>query len=93
MPQMLLLIHPLHHAEDIDLQRLCVSRIKALAANCDAGWQPVVDNTVTFIEEHCEIIEKFGRFPHRNVILGRKATKEEQAFLDSDPRDYGQTKK
>lgn len=32
---------------------------------------------------HAEIIEKFGRFPHRNAALGRETTPDEQAFLDS----------
>jgi uncharacterized protein (DUF924 family) len=33
---------------------------------------------------HLAIIEKFGRFPHRNAILGRETTAEEQAYLDAD---------
>ena len=32
---------------------------------------------------HCEIIERFGRFPHRNAILGRESTEEELAFYDA----------
>jgi len=32
--------------------------------------------------EHRDIIEQFGRFPHRNVILGRNTTPAEQAYLD-----------
>lgn len=33
--------------------------------------------------EHLDIIARFGRFPHRNLALGRMTTKEEQAFLDA----------
>ena len=33
-------------------------------------------------EHHADIIRRFGRFPHRNRILGRATTPEEQAFLD-----------
>jgi uncharacterized protein (DUF924 family) len=39
---------------------------------------------------HCEIIERFGRFPHRNVILGRESTPEELAFLDECEHRFGQ---
>jgi uncharacterized protein (DUF924 family) len=35
-----------------------------------------------YAEEHLEIIRRFGRFPHRNRMLGRATTAEEQAFLD-----------
>lgn len=92
VPQKLLLYHPLHHAEDVSLQRLCVEKFRSLAADCDEGWKPVVSETVKFSEEHADIIEQFGRFPHRNVILGRQTTDAEAAFLEKDPRDYGQKK-
>jgi uncharacterized protein (DUF924 family) len=37
-----------------------------------------------YAEQHADIIRRFGRFPHRNPILGRSTTAEEQAFLDAD---------
>src|SRR5437868_8899230 len=37
-----------------------------------------------YAERHADIIRRFGRFPHRNPILGRTATPEEQAFLDTN---------
>jgi uncharacterized protein (DUF924 family) len=39
---------------------------------------------------HCEIIERFGRFPHRNAILGRESTQEELAFLIECEHRFGQ---
>ena len=36
-----------------------------------------------YAEQHADIIRRFGRFPHRNRILGRATTPEEQAFLDA----------
>ncbi|TIV89832.1 MAG: DUF924 family protein, partial [Mesorhizobium sp.] len=39
-------------------------------------------NDLKYAEEHLEIIERFGRFPHRNRLLGRETTPEEQTFLD-----------
>jgi uncharacterized protein (DUF924 family) len=38
---------------------------------------------VKWAELHADIIRRFGRFPHRNAVLGRTTTPEEQAFLDS----------
>ena len=43
--------------------------------------QPGMQNTLAFELRHKEIIERFGRYPHRNAILGRNSTEEELAFL------------
>jgi len=42
-----------------------------------------------YAQAHCDIIERFGRFPHRNRALGRETTAAEQAFLH-EQRDFGQ---
>jgi uncharacterized protein (DUF924 family) len=60
----------LMHAEDLGLQRRCV----ALFERLDGAGLP-------FARDHCAIIERFGRFPHRNPLLGRETTAEEHAFL------------
>ncbi|MCH2546478.1 MAG: DUF924 domain-containing protein [Alphaproteobacteria bacterium] len=39
------------------------------------------ENTLKYEKLHKKIIDKFGRYPHRNAVLGRKSTKEEEAFL------------
>ena len=39
--------------------------------------------TMRFADEHADIIRRFGRFPHRNAVLGRETTPEEQSFLDA----------
>jgi uncharacterized protein (DUF924 family) len=41
------------------------------------------DEFSKYAEQHADIIRRFGRFPHRNAVLGRAATLEEQAFLDN----------
>ncbi len=46
--------------------------------------QPGMEDTLRFELRHQEIIERFGRYPHRNVLLGRESTPEEMAFL-SEP--------
>ncbi len=44
--------------------------------------QPGLENNLKFEYRHLEIIERFGRYPHRNAVLGRESTSEEQAFLE-----------
>lgn len=63
---------PLMHSENLADQEECITQMQRL------GKQ---DN-VKFAIIHRDIIEKFGRFPHRNKVLGRETTPEEQAFLD-----------
>jgi len=41
------------------------------------------DEFSKYAEQHADIIRRFGRFPHRNAVLGRAVTPEEQAFLDN----------
>lgn len=43
--------------------------------------QPGLEGTLAFELRHRDIIERFGRYPHRNAILGRLSTTEEEAFL------------
>lgn len=44
--------------------------------------QPGLENNLKFEIRHREIIERFGRYPHRNAILGRQSSEEEQSFLE-----------
>jgi uncharacterized protein (DUF924 family) len=62
---------PFMHSEDLVDQNRCVELYRA------AG-----DENLKYALEHRDIIRRFGRFPHRNAILGRASTPEEQAFLD-----------
>lgn len=64
---------PLMHSENLDDQVRSVELFEA------AG---LVDN-LRFARHHCELIRRFGRFPHRNAILGRVSTEEELAYLAS----------
>jgi len=61
---------PFEHSESIEDQRLACDLIAPLGAEL-----------LRYAERHREIIERFGRFPHRNAILGRKSTPEELEFL------------
>jgi uncharacterized protein (DUF924 family) len=63
---------PYEHSESAADQERCVALLRATG---DA-------DLVKWAELHADIIRRFGRFPHRNAILGRATTAEEQAFLD-----------
>ncbi len=61
---------PFEHAEDLAAQGRGVELFRARDPD-NAEWA----------RRHCEIIERFGRFPHRNAVLGRESTPEEAEFL------------
>ena len=67
---------PFEHAEDLAMQRQSVDLFARLAAA-----QPGFESSLDYARRHCVIIERYGRFPHRNQILGRASTPEELAFL------------
>ncbi|HEY6558587.1 MAG TPA: DUF924 family protein [Polyangiaceae bacterium] len=66
---------PFMHSEALADQDRCVSLFEALASE-DPGTK-----NVSYALRHREIVARFGRFPHRNQLLGRQTTPEEEAFL------------
>jgi uncharacterized protein (DUF924 family) len=74
-------IMPLMHAEDRDLQAECVRRFEELAAATTGQVSELAGNFAFYGRKHQEIVDRFGRFPHRNEILGRESTSEEAEFL------------
>jgi uncharacterized protein (DUF924 family) len=71
---------PLMHAEDREVQALSVERFTALRDAAQA--------VVGFAVGHCDVVARFGRFPHRNKVLGRASSPEEEAFLASDENTF-----
>jgi uncharacterized protein (DUF924 family) len=69
---------PLEHSEDLELQEECVALFEELAAV--TGLPKLTDYT-RFAVAHRDVIAQFGRFPHRNAILGRTSTDAELAYL------------
>ncbi|MBI5149158.1 MAG: DUF924 domain-containing protein [Candidatus Omnitrophica bacterium] len=75
---------PLMHAEDLKSQKLSV---QCFAGLVEESQKKNPDNThyyrysLDYANRHCAIVERFGRFPHRNKILGRTSTPEEIEFL------------
>lgn len=67
---------PLEHAEDLAMQDRSVAAFEALAAE-----DPRLKDALDYAHRHRDVIASFGRFPHRNEILGRASTPEELEFL------------
>lgn len=88
--QRLFFYMPLQHAEDPAVQEESVRRIAALARDAPAPVQPMLESCVPYAIAHRDIVRRFGRFPHRNAILGRASTPEESAYLAADAPDFGQ---
>ncbi len=65
---------PFMHSEEIEDQRLALDLFRNLGKVGES-------DPVPYAEGHAEIVERFGRFPHRNAILGREMTVEEAEFL------------
>jgi uncharacterized protein (DUF924 family) len=72
---------PLMHAEDVALQRRSVAQFEALLAETTGETKDLMTVAVDYAKRHAAIVERFGRFPHRNAILGRTSTLEEVEFL------------
>lgn len=72
---------PLEHSESLDDQRESVRLFAELAQQAPPGQESLFENYRTFAERHQEIIARFGRFSHRNSILGRPSRPEEEEFL------------
>lgn len=72
---------PLEHSELLEDQRLSVALFRDLCANADARHRPVFEGFLDYAVRHHDVIERFGRFPHRNRILGRESTMAELEFL------------
>lgn len=80
---------PLMHAENMALQERSMAYFEALLTKSPEAQQPSVARSVASAKEHRDIVARFGRFPHRNVVLGRASTPEELDFLKNGPR-FGQ---
>jgi uncharacterized protein (DUF924 family) len=72
---------PLEHAEDIELQRRSVMLFEALCNDLPPDQRDNYNEFLQYARRHEVVIACFGRFPHRNVVLGRASTPEEMAYL------------
>lgn len=65
-------VMPMMHSENLQDQQDCLKHMEMIGQ----------ESSIHYAKVHLEIIERFGRFPHRNELLGRLTSAEEQDFLD-----------
>ena len=75
--QRMFLYTPFQHSEKLEDQRWSEKLFESL------GDEPALHWIQSAARRHCEIIERFGRFPHRNEALRRENTRDEREFLES----------
>jgi len=73
LPARLFCYLPFEHAEDLAAQERCLDLLRPLGDRDAYFWALV----------HADAIRRFGRFPHRNAILGRRMTPAEEAYLST----------
>lgn len=81
--QRVFLYLPLEHSESLADQDDALHCYQRLLADVPAGWRLTFQVFLDFAQRHRDIIARFGRFPHRNALLGRASTAEERAFLET----------
>jgi uncharacterized protein (DUF924 family) len=69
------------HCENLAVQNEAVSRYIDLVAQQSESDRALFIDYLNYAEKHQQVIARFGRFPHRNAVLGRESTAEELAFL------------
>ena len=74
---------PLMHSEQLADQQHALAAFTELAADAPEAARPVLERNVDFARQHLQIVERWGRFPHRNAVLGRPSTEAELAFLQT----------
>ncbi|KAI8468102.1 MAG: DUF924-domain-containing protein [Monoraphidium minutum] len=77
---------PFEHSEDIEMQRRCVELYEAERRRSEEQGAPpevaaAAKDFLAYARAHLAVVEKWGRFPHRNAVLGRESTPEELAGL------------
>ncbi|MEM7660774.1 MAG: DUF924 family protein [Pseudomonadota bacterium] len=72
---------PLEHSERLADQELCVKAFTGAVTSARDPFKPHMEDALLWAEKHKEVIEHFGRFPHRNKVLGRVSNTEEQAWI------------
>ena len=90
IPGRIFLLHPFHHSESLAEQERGVALLRSLEPLAPPAWRAYVRRAVEGFARHRDVVARFGRFPHRNRVLGRASTPEEIAYLEQEPASYGQ---
>lgn len=73
---------PFMHSEELPVQIECLRLFEKLLSECKTEeMKSLIEGSLKYAKMHYDIVDRWGRFPHRNEILGRESTAEELAFL------------
>jgi len=84
------LLLPYQHSESVENQRASVRLSDEITLAAPPAWRPLMEYYGKFAKQHRDLIERFGRFPHRNRVLWRESTAEEKAYLSTGGATFGQ---
>jgi uncharacterized protein (DUF924 family) len=90
IPEQAFFLMPYQHSEDIAVQNAGVALFSAMADDAPDEWRAVAAGYRDFAAQHRDIIVEYGRFPHRNSVLGRVSTADEDGFLAGGGATFGQ---
>ncbi|MBT8129208.1 MAG: DUF924 domain-containing protein [Gammaproteobacteria bacterium] len=79
---------PLEHAEDLERQNLAIEAYSQLIQDVPEQYRQPLEVALEWAQKHHYVIERFGRFPELNEILGRESTDEEIAFIKEDEYSF-----
>ena len=82
---------PLQHAESRKVQAKSREIYQRLAEAASPTYKETFETIAQFADLHADIVERFGRFPHRNKLLGRENSPEEDEYLTADSPGVGQS--
>ncbi len=88
LAERLFLFLPSMHSEAIADQDRCVLLVAEQALAVPEDWKENLRQALDFATKHRDLIRRFGRFPHRNEMLGRESTDAEKAFLAAHGRGF-----
>lgn len=76
---------PFEHSEDLGGHRRVLELHKELIRDCKGGkGEEITGGMESFLKAHTDVLERFGRYPYRNQVLGRESTKEESEWLEKE---------
>ncbi len=91
VPEQAFFLMPYQYAEDIGVQQAGVALMRAMVSQAPPAWRKTAAGFADFAVRHRDIVEHYGRFPHRNKVLGRSSTAAETRFLADGGETFGQS--
>lgn len=90
VPEQAFFLMPYQHSEDVAVQNAGVALFSAMVEEAAPEWRDVAAGYRDFAIQHRDIIVEYGRFPHRNSVLGRASTAAEDGYLAGGGATFGQ---